>query len=133
MPNIKATINAHNKKITKQKQHVDNARTCNCRNENDCPLQRNCQAKSIIYEATLTSDLPNQDKKYIGLSQNTFKKRFSSHKTSFRLDRYRHSTTLSTEYWKLKDKSLNPTITWKLLHQNQTYTPNLTKMPTLLN
>ena len=43
--------------------------------------------------------LCNVSKPYEG----TFKKRFSGHKPSFNLERYKHSTALSTEAWLIEE------------------------------
>ena len=86
MPNVKAAINGHNKKLLTP-PHANTSRTCNCVNKETCPLNQNCLAKSIIYEATISSDIPNYtEKKYIGLCESTFKKRFANHKSSFNHD-----------------------------------------------
>ena len=79
---------------------------------------------NVIYEATINSNLRNYKKKiYIGLSENTFKKRFNSHKTSFRLEKYKNSTALSTEYWRIKELNGQPIVTWRILRQTTPYNP----------
>ena len=44
-------------------------------------MNQNCLASNIVYEATITCDLPNYygTKKYICICETTFKKRFASH------------------------------------------------------
>ena len=97
MPNVKSKIDAHNKR-TVAPTNADIDRTCNCTRNTICPLDNNCLTKSIVYEATISLDLQNyKPRKYIGLCEGTFKKRFSGHKSSFNLERYQHSTALSTE------------------------------------
>jgi hypothetical protein len=94
----------------------ENQKTCNCQKKENCPMNNNCLATNIIYEASLTSTNPNiTTKKYIGLCEATFKKRYANHKQSFNSEKYRHSTTLSTEYWRLKEINLNPQISWKIV------------------
>jgi len=75
MPNIKSIISSHNKKILNPPEADDIPKTCNCVNPAFCPLNQNCLATNIIYEATLTSDQNEPPKSYIGLSETTFKKR----------------------------------------------------------
>ena len=128
MPNIKSLINAHNKRLLATHTDLVPERTCNCINRESCPLSNNCLSKSLVYEATVTADLPNyKEKKYIGLTESTFKKRFSSHKTSFNVERYRHNTTLSTEIWRVKELNGNPTIAWRKIKNANAYTPETNK------
>ena len=121
MPNIKSIINKHNKQITAPQPIVINQNTCNCIVKETCPLNGNCQASSLVYEATIKSNQP--DKKYIGLCETTFKKRFGTHKLSLRNRNYENSTTLSKEYWKLKDNNGNPSVTWRIVRHKRAYTP----------
>ena len=51
-------------------------------------------------------------KKYLGLTQDTFKSRHSGHKTSFKLPKYKNATRLSTAIWNLKEA--NPPIPFQL-------------------
>jgi len=98
MPNVKSIIDAHNKNLLFPTITNEN-RSCNCPQKETCPLNQKCLTLNIVYEATITSDLPGyQEKKYIGLCETAFKKRFTRHKTSFRLERYKNSTALSTEF-----------------------------------
>ena len=132
MPNIKSIINSHNKRILTPNQNDPAQKTCNCTRKDTCPLQEHCLSTSLIYEATLKSD-SNNEKKYIGLCQDTFKKRYNNHKTSLNLERYRNNTTLSTEFWKLKEDQKNPTITWKIIRHANAYTPETNKCSLCLN
>ena len=66
--------------------------------------------KGIFYEAILSSDLPDYvPKKYIGC-EGTFKKRFSSHNSTFNLERYKNGTALSTKVWRVKQINGVPSI-----------------------
>ena len=123
MPNIKSIINAHNKKVLSPQQQPDE-RTCNCIRKERCPMSQNCLVSNIVYEATLTSSLPGYgEKKYIGLCESTFKTRYSAHKTSFNLERYRNNTTLSTEVWRIKDGGGIPSIVWRVIRKSKAFTP----------
>ena len=114
MPNMDSIINSHNKNILKPSSPAENDRTCNCVRREDCPLNQNCLQSKIIYQATIKSELVNYgEKKYIGLCETTFKKRYASHKTSFTNKKYQHNTTLSTEFWRVKELNGNPSITWE--------------------
>ena len=121
MPNVKAIINKHNKSITNPQPHDQNQDDCNCQNKATCPLDQNCQAASLVYEATLESN--DTEKKYIGLCETTFKKRFGTHKLSLNNENYKNSTTLSKAFWKIKEKNENPTVRWRIMCHKRAYTP----------
>ena len=73
--NITSIINCHNKKDLHQNRPCPNERKCNCIRKEVCPLNRNCQAENIIYEATITCNEQNYNKNiYIGIAETTFKK-----------------------------------------------------------
>ena len=99
MPNVGQILKAHNKKITQQQQqqqaeNVQQNKTCNCRDSSQCPMQGNCQAKSLVYQATVTTD-KQQSFTYIGLTEHEFKKRWYNHCQSFKHRKYENSTELS--------------------------------------
>ena len=53
---------------------------------------------------------------YFGSTQGDFKTRYYNHKTSFSHDKYRHSTTLSSYVWELKDnKGIDIIMKWEVL------------------
>ena len=59
---------------TGQKQHTYHyTKTCNCQKNKTCPLDGQCQTKSIIYQATVTRHDNNKEETYVGLTENTFK------------------------------------------------------------
>ena len=123
--NIKTFINSHNHEILQLNESNDDKRTCNCRQKNECPMNGKCLTTNLIYEATITSDKPNQQaKKYIGLTENTFKTRFGNHKNSFNTERYKNATELSKEYWEIKKENFTPTITWNIIAQCAPFNKN---------
>ena len=79
-------INKRNKKIlTNNNTTPQNG--CNCRKKDQCPLDNNCLITSVIYKANLTTDTDDTGdtgKNYIGLTEGTFKQRYTQHKLSFR-------------------------------------------------
>ena len=123
MPNMKSIINKHNKKIdTPPRENIE--RTCNCIRKEHCPMNQNCLQKNVVYEATINSDLPDhEEKKYIGLCESTFKKRFANHKSSFSHERYKNSTALSNEVWRIKHLNGTPQITWRIIRSAPAYSP----------
>ena len=85
-------------------------------------MEEKCLTENVIYEATITTPEPdNTVKKYIGLCETSFKKRYANHKKSFNHERYKNSTTLSTEFWRLKNANLNPFITWRIVRTAPSY------------
>ena len=61
------------------------------------------------------------EKVYIGLCQTTFKKRYANHKKSFNTEKYKNSTALSNEFWRLKEQNGEPNITWRILRNSKSY------------
>ena len=125
MPNFKANISRHNKKLLKEHQATDIQPTpepgCNC-NPGPCPLvSNNCTEDHVIYRATVKDEDENI-KTYTGLTRNTFKKRYHGHKYSFN-HRGENSTTLSSHYWKLKDQNKNFEISWNIVDRAQEFNP----------
>ena len=46
-----------------------------------CPLNGNCQAENIVYEATITCNEQTYGENiYMGIAENAFRKRYSNHK-----------------------------------------------------
>ena len=78
-PNFKKIISAHNSKILNGKTPDP---PCNCINKDTCPLDGNCRASNIVYQATLTTEQdPPSVETYVGLTATEFKERHSNHKT----------------------------------------------------
>ena len=117
MNNMQSIINAHNVRTIKNAR-TSNAKTCNCRKRESCPLSGECLATDIVYKATVVSNIGKAS--YIGLASGPFKTRYNNHTKSFRNDRYQKETELSKHIWSLKKKKLNYTINWKILRRSNT-------------
>ena len=52
MPNIKQTIDGHNKTKLSQTATMSEESTCNCRKKEECPMSKKCLVESIVYQAT---------------------------------------------------------------------------------
>ena len=115
MPNMASIINKHNRKIL---NNNDNFKPppCNCRNPTNCPLNRECRMKSIIYKATLTTP-SNPPQYYIGCCETEFKKRYYNHCVSFNNRNKSNATELSKSVWKFKDQGIDPIITWSIIRK----------------
>ena len=77
-------INKHNKKILNTKTPIPALKPCNCRIKEDCPLNNNCLTTNIVYNAKVTTNEDTTGKNYIGVTEGTFKQRFTQHKLSFK-------------------------------------------------
>ena len=114
----KINLSCHNKKVLHQNRTCPNERKCNCIRKELCPLNGNCQAENILYEATITcNERTYGENIYIGIAETTFKKRYSNHKRSFNLPAYKNDTELSKEFWKIKRRNSVPNIKWRILRK----------------
>ena len=78
---------------------------CNFLAEQDCPMNELCLTSSILYQTTIKfSDSKYKQKRYKGICEMTFKKRYANHKKPFNLINSKNDTTLSVKYWTLKQK-----------------------------
>ena len=71
-------ISSHNAKLLNEKPNdvtVPLQPLCNCNVKADCPMEGSCLASEIVYQADVKAS-DNSIKKYIGLTEPTFKKRF---------------------------------------------------------
>ena len=123
MPNLQHIITSHNNKLLKIKDNNEpSSEKCNCRKKHECPLNNECLTDKIVYEAIIKQ--PNgQDLNYIGLTEGTFKARFTEHKSNFRNIKKRHATRLSEKIWELNDNKANFSIDWKIIEKAEAYSP----------
>ena len=122
MPNINQIISKHNKSILGKNEINTSDNTCNCRNRQMCPLDGNCLANGVIYQAIVDRQDNNKTENYVGLTENSFKTRYNNHTSSFRNQSKRHNTTLSQYIWSLKDQNIPYTLKWKILAKGRPYT-----------
>ena len=93
-----------------------------------------CLTSSILYQTTIKcSDRKYKQKRYEGIYETTCKKRYANHKKSFKLINSKNDTTLSIEYWILKQKQQAPRLTWEIKGQYKAYNPTLKKCNLCLN
>ena len=116
-------INSHNKEfLSDNEETLPISPNCNCNNLQQCPMQGNCLAEGIVYIAKISSDIPHyKEKEYKGICNTTFKIRFGNHKKEFNNVRYRNSTKLSQEMWKLKEQDVLPKIKWSIFGKFRPY------------
>ena len=133
MPNIRSKTNGHNKK-TLQPKTTEPQKLCNCLVKEDCPLNGLCLRSSILYQATIKcSDSKYKQKRYKGICETTFKKRYANHKKSFILINSKNDTTWFAEYWTLKQKPQAPRLLWEMKGQYKAYNPTFKKCNLCLN
>ena len=119
-PNIGTAISAHNSKLLEPPKNNEQ-KTCNCENEDDCPVQGNCLEKEVIYRATVTEE--NGEKHtYTGLTANRFKDRWGGHNYTFSNDQA-NQTTLSSLTHELKNHDINFEIKWELIDKAKPFNP----------
>ena len=111
-PSMKQIISTHNKKILQEEQNIyDEQGGCNCEGGVEhCPFNGNCLIENVVYKATVNSQ--EGLKEYIGQTMNSFKTRFSNHKSSFNNWHKKKATTLSSYIWKLKKNKIDYEISW---------------------
>ena len=123
LPNIKAILNSHNRKIIDGEPEPE-AKTCNCRRANECPLNGNCLVKNVIYKAEVaTTENSSENKIYIGSTSRKFKRRFDEHKSSF--NNSNKSSKLAKHIRKLKKNKTKYNIKWKVISKSAQTTPNI--------
>ena len=123
MPNVKRKIDQHNHSVLHGKQ--EKLKPCSCTNY-DCPLDKKCKQSDIVYQASVTAvDNTNQQtstKTYIGMTALEFPARYANHRLSFRDEKYRYSTKLSSHVWKQEEKEgTDYTINWKVVDKAPSY------------
>ena len=82
---------------------------------NDCHLQHKCSTPGIVYQATVTNNEDDVERIYHGLCETAFKERHRNHTSSFRDDKNRNETELSSYIWALKKDKIVPSVKWKIL------------------
>ena len=78
----------------------------------------------MVYQAEAVVTGPvNETKAYIGESCNVFKQRYANHLKSFRHERYKNETALSTYVWEMKQKGAEVDIKWSVLAKVPAHRP----------
>ena len=86
--------------VQEDESNVSVGRSCNCRDKAACPVANNCLKSNVIYKATVQHGDNTQH--YIGMTENTFKTRYTLHKSSLKHSKNRNQTELSNLIWTLK-------------------------------
>ena len=88
---------------------------CNCRNRSMCSLQNKCLTPNIVYQADITSNVDDERRVYLGLSETPFKDRYRNHVRDFNNEIHYNKTELSKYVWDLKRNNKEPHITWTIV------------------
>ena len=85
MNNMASIIKGHNKNVLNNEKA--SSAGCNCRNNNKCPLDKQCLTTATIYQAKVFEPEKDDDPKvYVGMAESEleFKTRFYNHTLSFK-------------------------------------------------
>ena len=115
--NVASRISAHNAKVLRGKTGTKGG--CNCENKNECPVENNCQASSVVYQALIESEIGWYN--YFGMTEGPFKKRYNNHMYDFRRQES-NGTTLSKKVWELKNANKDYKVTWNIVDRAYPYT-----------
>ena len=120
LPNFKASLAKHNFKTLNQNTLAPPP-VCNCRDKASCPLPGRCTTNNLVYRATVTTNTSVE--KYVGITANTFKERYSGHKQDLSKPDGRTSTTLAGHVWELKDRQTDFQIKWEVVCRAAPFSP----------
>ena len=67
-------------------------KTCSCRQESDCPLNKNCLSECLVCNAVVNT---STTKNYYGTCEKSLKETYNNHTSSFRNKSRQKSTELS--------------------------------------
>ena len=96
MENVKSSISRHNKRVLAKAEPIESpSKLCDCRIPSECPLQKKCLTKGVVYKAEIKTKEDRETKEYIGMTANDFKVRYRNHIKSFKHKRYEFDTELS--------------------------------------
>ena len=128
MQNMHNLISTHNKSvIAKHTQpETNNAKECNCRQKDSCPLSGECLTESVVYQAIVKREDTGDENSYVGHTEGSFKTRYNNHTNSFRNAKHRHSTALSKHIWQLKELNVDYSLKWNIIKKCRSYS-NITK------
>ena len=116
--NFGQIISRHNKQIL----NTATEELCKCE-PGVCPLDSKCKTQDLVYQATVTQIDNNKVDTYIGLTSQTFRKRYNQHNSDFRNPKSQNATTLSTHIWKLKAENIRYEVKWKFITRAKSFSP----------
>ena len=87
--NLQTIIKKHDRKI------LETGKTPFSENNVTAGKKNDCLTSSVVYISNVTTESDTTGKNYIGLTEGTFKQRYTQHKLSFRNRNYSNSSELS--------------------------------------
>ena len=111
--NMDNIVKAHNAKTLSKDENPGDAKDCNCRDRTACPVANKCLTTNVVYKATVKYE--DKTQYYVGMTENSFKTRYTQHKSSIKHTKNRNQTELSSLLWSLADKGTDYKLTWILL------------------
>ena len=131
MPNMKAILETHNRKIAGKYKTSEDA-GCNCRRKDQCPLNGKCLTKNVIYKATVSTPPDAQSNMvYFGSTKRKFKSRYTEHKSSF-TSKEESTSKLSRHVRKIIKSRQDYKIDWEIVKRSNQPAPTV-KFCTLCN
>ena len=122
-PSLGRKIAAHNARIlTSDTNRSVKSKPCNCRNKDLCLVAGKCQEAGVVYQ-TIVRRSDGVVDYYVGLTENTFKDRWTKHKSSFRTRNPKNASGLSRYIWKLEDENIDYELEWKIISRAKPYDP----------
>ena len=92
-----------------------------------CPVDGNCQATGVVYQASVTELGSGQVETYTGTTARRFKDRLYEHNTNMNNETGRTETALSAHIWSLKDQGKQYEVKWKIRCRGSDYNPRTKK------
>ena len=129
MENVRQIIKKHIKRVAKINER--SIAPCNCRDKNNCPINGNCRVENVVHKCVVSATEKLKEQVYIGDAEGDWRQRYYNHTMSFKNQKRKNETALSTFLWELK-KSVKetPKLTWSVLKVVSAYS-NISK-PCLL-
>ena len=116
MSNMKSIFSSQNKSKLSEPTDAAHDHSCNC-NQVPCPLQDKCNAKDIVYKATISNT--KAEHIYLGSTSNRFIRRYHVHKGSLSNRYSKNHTALSNKVWQLRDDGEDPKISFEIFKQSR--------------
>ena len=140
LPNLGHIIASHNAKIIGKGEAVATKRKCSCpeKDKPNCPLDCECLAENIIYQAKIEALPPKRARledevekdprvlkvqTYMGRTKPPWKSRRDNHTASFKNIGQRTDSGLSKYVWDLKGLKRGYKINWSLITKSSSYSP----------
>ena len=120
---MNSIIKAHNTKALKKNDtnQTEQVKSCDCRDKQTCPVDNKCLTSNVVYKATVKYE--DKEQSYVGMTEYSFKTRYTQHKSSFKHSKHRNQTELDNLIWSLNDKNISYKLSWKIIDRAQPYKP----------